>query len=181
MDNCINISHLLRIVNKNVVNNYSIFIFLIMSAFLRALYMLCVIAVLCLPSIAVTVHLIVEDHLICSGTYTDSGMNIVLVKGLIYQMTFIAILLGGMVGYGADSAQSLGAIVCLVNFVTCMLFWNMCERCQKDNKCSRSKEWIITLGFMNILLPLILVLQNQLEKAGVSTQAVPLTMDEYAM
>lgn len=143
--------------------------------------MLCVIAVLGLPSIAVAVHLIIEDHLICSGTYSDSGMNIVLVKGLIYQMTFIAILLSGMVGYGADSSQTLGAIVCLVNFLTCMLFWNMCDRCQRDNKCSRSKEWIITLGFMNILLPLILVLQNQLEKTRMSTQSVSLKMDEYAM
>jgi len=152
-----------------------------MSAFLRGLYMLCVVAVLCLPSLAVTVHLVIEDHLICSGTYSDSGMNIVLVKGLIYQMTFIAIVLGGMVGFGVDGSQTLGSIVCLVNFITCMLFWNMCNRCQKDKKCTHSKEWIITLGFMNLLLPVILILQNQLEQPRMSTQALPLKMDEYAM
>jgi hypothetical protein len=152
-----------------------------MSALLRGLYMLCVTAVLCLPSIAVMVHLIIEDHLICSGTYSSSGMNVVLVKGLIYQMTIISVLLGMMVGYGFDSSQTLGGIVCIINFVTCMLFWNLCDRCQKDRKCSHSKEWVITLGFMNLLLPIILLLQNQLEKTQHVSHVRPMKLDEYAM
>jgi len=137
-----------------------------MDSFLSFIYAICVITILSLPSIAILIHLIWEKKMMCpSEDYSAHGINKTNIKFLMWQLAIVAIVCSTMIGMQSDMAGTLIILVCLANFINSMLFWNMCNRCEGDKKCQCTRKWLIVLGFVNILLPVLYFIQQYLHQA----------------
>lgn len=137
-----------------------------MNLLIRILYTVCVNIILCLPSLAIVVHMLMENTLLCEGSYSTNGVSASLLKYLLVQNTIIALILGALISNINDnsSAQLFGLGICGINFINSMIFWNLCNRCgpEEKKKCGKSRAWVITLGFVNVVMPVLYYLQTQL-------------------
>lgn len=136
------------------------------SLLLRIVYTICVNVILCLPSLAIVLHMLIENTLLCDGTYSTNGVPVGLLKYLLGQNTLLALLLGVLCANAdtTQNAQMYGLAICAFNFINCMIFWNLCNRCgpEEKRKCGTSRGWLITLGFVNLIMPLLYYLQTHL-------------------
>lgn len=135
-----------------------------MKSIIQFIYLFCLVCILCLPSLAVSIQMIWDDYFACENSgYSKEGLPTLLVKYLIHQNTCITIVLAVLCGLQIYP-ETFGTILCVLNFINCMLFWHMCSRCVRQEKCKHSRSWLITLGVMNVMLPILYYLQKNQTK-----------------
>lgn len=130
-----------------------------MNVFIYLLYVICVVIILSMPSVAISMQMIWDDYFACESYKDNKKVPNLLIKYLIHQTTIITILMTLLCANMYDP-EITGGVACIMNFVNCMLYWSMCNRCIKNKKCIHSRTWIITLGFINLLLPVLYYTQK---------------------